>query len=102
GSGSAVSGCTWRSSRARRPRRKSVRGRLNVQGSSRGTRPGARDFRSEVGAAQLLEGDDADVDGVTEGAGLRPGLGHADQVRGKELIDVLGTSIADSFEKSLR
>ena len=39
---------------------------------------------------QLLEGYDAAVDGITEGAGLGPGLGHADQVRNDEAVDVLG------------
>ena len=44
--------------------------------------------RSEVGrplrqlvAVQFLKGDDADIDGVTEGASLGAGFRHADQVR---------------------
>ena len=44
-------------------------------------------------AVQLLEGDDADIDGVTEGAGLGPGLGHADQVRCEEALDGRGVRV---------
>src|SRR5207248_1415640 len=51
---------------------------------------------------QLLEGDDAAVDGVTEGAGLGPGLGHTDQVRSEEVIDVLWRGVTDGLEQALR
>jgi hypothetical protein len=61
-------------------------------------RSGVSPIGREAHAVQLLEGDDADIDGVTEGASLGPGFGHADQVRDEELIDVLGTGVADGFE----
>ena len=63
------------------------------------------EVRAPVGkpvAVQLLEGDDADVDGIPEGAGLRAGLGHADQVRGDEGRDVVGVGVADPGEPTLR
>jgi len=49
-------------------------------------------------AVQLLEGDDTAVDGVTEGTCLGPGLGHADQGRGEETLDVAGVGVADAFQ----
>jgi hypothetical protein len=64
-------------------------------------RSGASPVGLEAHAVQLLEGDDADIDSVTEGAGLGPGFSHADQVRDEELIDVLGTGVTDAFEEAL-
>src|SRR5438105_1319242 len=58
------------------------------------TRSGVYYLGLQADAIQLLEGDDTDIDGVTEGAGLGPGFGHTDQMRDEELIDVLGTGIA--------
>ena len=46
-------------------------------------------------AVEVLEGDDAAVDGITGGAGLGPSVGHADQVRSEEVFDVTSVGTAD-------
>src|SRR5215217_5401770 len=62
--------------------------------ASRGRALGGRSGVVAIG--ELFEGGGADVHGVTQGTGLRPGLGHPDQVRGDVAPDVLGTRIPDA------
>src|SRR5215207_6911465 len=64
--------------------------------ASRGRALGGR--RSVVAIRELLEGGRADVHGVAQGAGFRPGLGHPDQVRDDVAPDVLRARITDTRE----
>jgi hypothetical protein len=51
-----------------------------------------------VHAVQLLGGEDDAVDGVTEGASLGTGLGHADQVRDEEVVDAAGVGVVNPIK----
>src|SRR5918994_4921022 len=62
--------------------------------ASRGRALGGR--RGVVAIGELFEGGRADVHGIAQGTGFRPGLGHPDQVRCDVAPDVLGACVPDA------